>query len=210
VVPAIVNNFIGAFKDTSLVTIVSLYDLTGAMQLALGDADWRQVLPRGLPVHHRGRDLLRGCFSMSRYSLWLEGHLNTGIRRTSLTSGSRKPIIESSASTRSTSGTATSTCCATSTSGGQGRAHRDLRPLGLGQEHADPLHQPAGGAPGGQLVVDGIELSDDVKAIEAIRKQVGMVFQQFNLFPHLTVLENLTLAPMWVGKVPKKEPRSAR
>ncbi len=57
----------------------------------------------------------------------------------------------------------------------------------------------------GRLVVDGVELSDDVKAIEAIRRQVGMVFQQFNLFPHLTVLDNLTLAPMWVGKVPKKE-----
>ncbi len=57
----------------------------------------------------------------------------------------------------------------------------------------------------GRLVVDGVELSDDVKAIEAIRKQVGMVFQQFNLFPHLTVLENLTLAPMWVAKMPKAE-----
>jgi general L-amino acid transport system ATP-binding protein len=57
----------------------------------------------------------------------------------------------------------------------------------------------------GSLKVDGVELTDDVKAIEAIRKNVGMVFQQFNLFPHLTVLENLTLAPMWVGKMPKKE-----
>jgi general L-amino acid transport system ATP-binding protein len=57
----------------------------------------------------------------------------------------------------------------------------------------------------GQLVVDGTELSDDVKAIEKVRKEVGMVFQQFNLFPHLTVLENLTLSPMWVGKMPKKE-----
>ena len=57
----------------------------------------------------------------------------------------------------------------------------------------------------GRLVVDGVELSDDLKAIDAIRKQVGMVFQQFNLFPHLTVLENLTLSPMWVGKLPKKE-----
>ena len=57
----------------------------------------------------------------------------------------------------------------------------------------------------GRLVVDGIEITDDVKAIEAVRKNVGMVFQQFNLFPHLTVLENLTLAPMWVGKIPKKE-----
>jgi general L-amino acid transport system ATP-binding protein len=57
----------------------------------------------------------------------------------------------------------------------------------------------------GTLRVDGIELSDDVKAVEKIRKQVGMVFQQFNLFPHLTVLENLTLAPMWVGKMPRQE-----
>ena len=57
----------------------------------------------------------------------------------------------------------------------------------------------------GRLVVDGIELSDDLKAVEQVRRQVGMVFQQFNLFPHLTVLENLTLSPMWVGKLPKKE-----
>ena len=57
----------------------------------------------------------------------------------------------------------------------------------------------------GTLKVDGVELTDDVKAVEAIRKNVGMVFQQFNLFPHLTVLENLTLAPMWVGKMPKAE-----
>ena len=57
----------------------------------------------------------------------------------------------------------------------------------------------------GHLYVDGTELTDDVKAIDKIRKEVGMVFQQFNLFPHLTVLENLTLSPMYVGKVPKKE-----
>ncbi|MFZ2652493.1 MAG: amino acid ABC transporter ATP-binding protein [Burkholderiaceae bacterium] len=57
----------------------------------------------------------------------------------------------------------------------------------------------------GRLVVDGTELTDDLRAIDAIRKSVGMVFQQFNLFPHLTVLQNLTLAPMWVSHVPKKE-----
>ena len=58
----------------------------------------------------------------------------------------------------------------------------------------------------GHLWVDGIELTDDdVKAIDETRKKVGMVFQQFNLFPHLTVLENLTLSPMWVGKLPKKD-----
>jgi general L-amino acid transport system ATP-binding protein len=57
----------------------------------------------------------------------------------------------------------------------------------------------------GRIVVDGTEIADDVKAIDRVRKQVGMVFQQFNLFPHLTVLENLTLAPTWVGKMPRKE-----
>ena len=57
----------------------------------------------------------------------------------------------------------------------------------------------------GHLTVDGVELTDDVKAIDDVRKTIGMVFQQFNLFPHLTVLENLTLSPMWVGKLSKKE-----
>ena len=57
----------------------------------------------------------------------------------------------------------------------------------------------------GRIIVDGTELADDVKAIEKVRRNVGMVFQQFNLFPHLTVLENLTLAPMWVGGMPKKQ-----
>jgi general L-amino acid transport system ATP-binding protein len=57
----------------------------------------------------------------------------------------------------------------------------------------------------GNIIVDGVELTDDIKAIDQVRREVGMVFQQFNLFPHLTVLENLTLSPMWVGKMPKKE-----
>jgi general L-amino acid transport system ATP-binding protein len=57
----------------------------------------------------------------------------------------------------------------------------------------------------GHIIVAGIELTADVKNIEAIRREVGMVFQQFNLFPHLTVLQNLTLAPIWVRKTPKKE-----
>ena len=57
----------------------------------------------------------------------------------------------------------------------------------------------------GTLTVAGSVLGDDVKAIDAVRRQVGMVFQQFNLFPHLTVLENLTLSPTWVAGLPKKE-----
>jgi general L-amino acid transport system ATP-binding protein len=57
----------------------------------------------------------------------------------------------------------------------------------------------------GRVAVDGIEMSDDPKAVEAIRREVGMVFQQFNLFPHLTALENLTLAPIWVRQMPKQD-----
>ncbi|MFC3552793.1 amino acid ABC transporter ATP-binding protein [Alcaligenes endophyticus] len=57
----------------------------------------------------------------------------------------------------------------------------------------------------GDIVVDGVELSNNLKQIEAIRREVGMVFQHFNLFPHLTVLENLTLGPIWVLKRPKAE-----
>ena len=57
----------------------------------------------------------------------------------------------------------------------------------------------------GEIVVDGVTLTNDVKNIEAIRREVGMVFQSFNLFPHLTILENLTLAPIWVKKMPKKD-----
>jgi general L-amino acid transport system ATP-binding protein len=57
----------------------------------------------------------------------------------------------------------------------------------------------------GRIVVDGIELTDDLRSLDAIRREVGMVFQSFNLFPHLTVLENCTLAPIWVRKMPKAE-----
>ncbi|WP_029132351.1 MULTISPECIES: amino acid ABC transporter ATP-binding protein [Sedimenticola] len=57
----------------------------------------------------------------------------------------------------------------------------------------------------GQIIVDGTELTDDVKHIDQVRKEVGMVFQHFNLFPHLTVLENCCLAPIWVRKMPRRE-----
>ena len=57
----------------------------------------------------------------------------------------------------------------------------------------------------GQIIVNGVELTTDLKNIEKVRTEVGMVFQHFNLFPHLTILENLTVGPIWVRKTPKKE-----
>ena len=57
----------------------------------------------------------------------------------------------------------------------------------------------------GRIIVDGTELTSDLKNIDKVRSEVGMVFQHFNLFPHLSILENLTLAPIWVRKVPKRE-----
>jgi general L-amino acid transport system ATP-binding protein len=59
----------------------------------------------------------------------------------------------------------------------------------------------------GSIVIDGIELTEDLKRIDEVRREVGMVFQQFNLFPHMTVLENCTLAPLWVRKMPEKDAR---
>jgi general L-amino acid transport system permease protein len=79
VVPAIMNTFIGTFKDTSLVTIVSLYDLTGALQLALGDSDWRKFFLEGQLFVAAVYFVF--CFAMSRYSQWIERHLNVGTRR---------------------------------------------------------------------------------------------------------------------------------
>ena len=61
----------------------------------------------------------------------------------------------------------------------------------------------------GQIIVDDIELTNDLQYIDNIRREVGMVFQHFNLFPHLTVLDNLTLAPIWVRKMPKREAEEA-
>jgi general L-amino acid transport system ATP-binding protein len=61
----------------------------------------------------------------------------------------------------------------------------------------------------GRIVVDGIELTSDLKRVDEVRREVGMVFQHFNLFPHLTILENLTLAPIWVRKMAKKQAEEA-
>src|SRR6266567_2873393 len=76
-----------------------------------------------------------------------------------------------------------------------------LEPDQRGELDATPTQRPADLAVG----IEGTELSADVRKIQEVRREVGMVFQQFNLFPHLTVLENCTLAPIWVRHIPKKD-----
>jgi general L-amino acid transport system ATP-binding protein len=85
------------------------------------------------------------------------------------------------------------------------RADRDLRTVGSGKSTMIRCINRLEEHQKGKIVVDGIELTNDLKKIDEVRREVGMVFQHFNLFPHLTILENCTLAPIWVRKMPKKE-----
>ena len=95
--------------------------------------------------------------------------------------------------------------------GARARAGLHHRPLGLGEEHAAPLHQPAGGADGGTIVFDGIEVTAQATDLNALRRSMGMVFQSFNLYPHMTALGNVTLALRKVLRPPRgpKPTRSA-
>ena len=203
VVPSIMNSFISTFKDTSLVTIVSLYDLTGSLALALGgDANWRQFYLEGylfiarhlldLLLRHVPLQPVGGAAPQCRPRA-LNGACAMSDRHHRVRKGQQ--VVRRR-----------STCCATSTSwSAKGERIVICGPSGSGKSTLIRCINGLEEHQEGRLTVDGIEITDDVKAIEAVRKNVGMVFQQFNLFPHLTVLENLTLAPMWVGRVPKKE-----
>jgi general L-amino acid transport system ATP-binding protein len=89
--------------------------------------------------------------------------------------------------------------------GDEGRAHRHRRPSGSGKSTLIRCINRLEEHQKGQIIVNGIELTNDLKRIDEVRREVGMVFQHFNLFPHLTILQNLTLAPIWVRGMPKAE-----
>ncbi len=88
---------------------------------------------------------------------------------------------------------------------GRGEKYVVCGPSGSGKSTMIRLVNRLEAHQSGQVIVDGVELTDDLRRIDAIRREVGMVFQSFNLFPHLTALENLTLAPLWVRGTPKRE-----
>ena len=90
----------------------------------------------------------------------------------------------------------------------RGEKHVVCGPSGSGKSTMIRLINRLEAHESGRVVVDGVELDTDLRKIDAVRREVGMVFQSFNLFPHLTVLENLTLAPIWVRKMPAHEARA--
>jgi general L-amino acid transport system ATP-binding protein len=88
---------------------------------------------------------------------------------------------------------------------GRGEKYVVCGPSGSGKSTMIRLINRLEAHQSGRVVVDGIELAEDLRRIDSVRREVGMVFQSFNLFPHLTALENLTLAPIWVRSMPKRE-----
>jgi ABC-type glutathione transport system ATPase component len=202
-VPTLMGNFISIFKDTSLLFSVSLCELVGAMSLALSsDVNWR---PFKIEAYLFITFIcFIFCISRSRYSLWVEKQLSAGKARSGSSTTSQASIIKFDKVNKRYGNdfhvlhdidfdVAKGERIVVCGHSGSGKSTL-IRCINRLEEHQQ-----------GHLTVDGIELTDNVKAIDKLRKNVGMVFQQFNLFPHLTVLENLTLSPMWVGKMPKKE-----
>ena len=215
VIPPLVNTFIGTFKDTTLVIVIGLFDLLGTTNAALTDANWRGFFAEAYVFV--AAIYFTFCFFMSRYSQMLEREFNKrpaalvaegGMTDAAGELRAGKPIIELRHVDKWY---------------GEFHVLRDIN-LEVGKGERIVICGPSGSGKStmircinrleehqrGQIIVDGIELTDDLKHIDAIRREVGMVFQQFNLFPHLTVLENCTLAPIWVRKMPQQGGRGDR
>ena len=218
-IPGIVNTFIGLFKDTTLVAFVGLLDPLRAHHRSIrADINWKGIYWE--PYIFVGADLLRlllrhvALFDVSR----AQAQDRPPVRRPPMTEPHPDTPPIDRARCKVTDEVAIQIVGMNKWYGtvpraarhrpdrAAGRAHRDLRAVRLGQVDADPLHQPAGGAPDrARSSSTATELTNDLKNIDKVRSEVGMVFQHFNLFPHLTILENCTLAPIWVRKIPKKE-----
>ena len=216
VIPPLVNNFIGTFKDTSLVIIIGLFDLLGTANAALTDANWRGFCHRGLCLH-RGDLFLLLLFHVALQPD-ARARIQRGHRRRAGGSDEQRSRSHAGPGAR-----ARSSRCAVDKWYGEFHVLKDIN-LEVGKGERVVVCGPSGSGKStmircinrleehqrGQIIVAGIELTSDVKNIEAIRREVGMVFQQFNLFPHLTVLENLTLAPIWVRKIAEEGGRGDR
>ena len=159
------------------------------------------------------------CFAMSRYSIYTERRLDTGHETLGVTAMSENAVsMQRQSDAQPDSGAPAVELVDVNKWYGEFHVLRNIN-LNVARGERIVICGPSGSGKStmircinrleehqkGKIVVDGIELTNDLKKIDEIRREVGMVFQHFNLFPHLTIMENCTLAPIWVRKMPKKQ-----
>ena len=234
VIPGIVNSFISLFKDTTLVLIVAIFDLLGQLRAAFADPNWATPVTLFTGFAFAGMIYFLVSFGMSRYALFMERRLEHRARSADdmvddrdqaaikQDRPERRPPLRARHAHDPQRGRGrdrrpeqmvrrTSTCCATSTSRScAASASSSAARRAAASRRCCAASTASRSWQRGRVIVDGMELTDDLKKIDEVRREVGMVFQQFNLFPHLTVLENCTLAPIWVRKMPQEGGRGAR
>ena len=203
VIPGIVNNFIGLFKDTTLVLIVALFDLLG------------KFAPRSpIRIGRRRRRCSRASPSPALSILFSA----SACRVTRCSSSAALPLGVDVRNGNMADNENVVQMTGVNKWYGQFHVLRDINmdvakgerivicgPSGSGKSTMIRCINRLEEHQSGKIVVDGTELTNDLKKIDEVRREVGMVFQHFNLFPHLTILENLTLAPIFVRHMPKKE-----
>ena len=227
VIPGIVNTFIGLFKDTSLVYIIGMFDLLGIVRQNFSDANWASAADADDRADLRRPSCSGSSASACRAirSSWNAG--STPVTATIKRGTGPWPPKTPSAPKRSQSIAnkmqISETDVAIEIVGmhkwyGDFHVLKDINlkvmrgerivicgPSGSGKSTMIRCINRLEEHQKGKIVVDGKELTNDLKKIDEVRREVGMVFQHFNLFPHLTILENCTLAPIWVRKMPKKQ-----
>ena len=225
VIPGIVNSFISLFKDTTLVLIVAIFDLLGQMRAAFADPNWATPVTLFTGFAFAGIIYFLLSFGMSRYAMFMERRLNTERPRDNGRHGQGRSARPAGAFDRRCRARLRTTEHEVAVEivdlnkwFGQFHVLRDVDlkvmrgerivvcgPSGSGKSTLLRCINRIESWQRGRVIVDGMELTEDLKTIDEVRREVGMVFQQFNLFPHLTVLENCTLAPIWVRKMPRRE-----
>ena len=219
VIPGIVNTFIGLFKDTTLVAIVGIFDLIRTIEASRVDPVWAAPTDQ----HHGLR--LRGDLLLHL----LLGHVALLDRGRAAARGRTAPVSPMATATAPSKTSVRASMADPKAEAavqmlgvhkwyGEFHVLRDIN-LHVRRSERIVICGPSGSGKStmircinrleehqqGRIIVDGTELTNDLKKIDEIRREVGMVFQHFNLFPHLTILENCTLAPIWVKKMPKRE-----
>ncbi len=208
VIPGIVNNFVGLFMDTTLVSIVGVTDFLEAMNNAFKDPAWSGPTIMATGYVFAGMFYFVVCYGMTRYSALCRAQARQGTQK----------MTRPKAAADETRGDAAIDFVGVHKWYGDFHALRNINltvrrgerivvcgPSGSGKSTLIRCVNRLEEHQRGSIVVDGVELTPDVKRIDEVRREVGMVFQSFNLFPHLTILENCTLAPIWVRKMPKRD-----